>query len=236
MSNVPGEFHELDVVVTGGTGALGTAVVAQLVERGARVHVPVFHEAELERFPLREHEQVSFRVGVDLADEKQVVSFYADRPEVWASIHIAGGYAGAPIVETGADVFVKMMSMNGMSAFLCCREAVRRMREKGAGGRIVNVSAKPALVPAGGSVAYAASKAAVASITQCLAEEVKSDGIWVNAIVPSIIDTPANRKAMPTANHDGWPKTDELAATIVFLASPSNRATRGALVPVYGGS
>jgi NAD(P)-dependent dehydrogenase (short-subunit alcohol dehydrogenase family) len=224
------DFKDRDVVVTGGTGALGTSVVSLLVERGARVFVPVFHERELERFPLRDDSRVTLKVGVDLSVEAQVASFYADRAGLWGSIHIAGGYAGAPILESGGDMLAKI-------AFLCCREAVRCMRgHGGGGGRIVNVSAKPALVPTSGAVAYAASKAAVAAITQCLAEEVKADGIWVNAIVPSIIDTPANRAAMPKADHDAWPKVDDLAATIVFLASPENRSTRGALVPVYGKS
>jgi len=121
---------------------------------------------------------------------------------------------------------------------LCCAAAVRALRRSGQGGRIVNVAARPALEPrlAAGMAAYGASKAAVAALTQALAEEVAGDGILVNAIAPSIIDTPANRAAMPKAKHDAWPKVDEIAATIAFLASPLNRVTRGAIVPVYGKS
>jgi len=106
------------------------------------------------------------------------------------------------------------------------------------GGRIVNVAARPALIPelGAGMVAYTASKAAVAAITQSLAAEVAADGILVNAVVPSIMDTPANRKSMPDADHAKWPKVDEVAASIVFLASAENRVTRGALMPVYGTS
>ena len=132
--------------------------------------------------------------------------------------------------------------MNAMSAFLCSREAVRRIRSSGApdapppGGRIVNVSAKPALVPGSGVAAYAMSKAAVAALTTCLAEELKDESIWVNAVVPSIMDTAANRAAMPKADFDRWPKVEEVAASILFLASPANTSTRGALVPVYGRS
>jgi NAD(P)-dependent dehydrogenase (short-subunit alcohol dehydrogenase family) len=126
-----------------------------------------------------------------------------------------------------------MLSINAVTAFLCSREAVRAMR-RGGGGRIVNVVARPVLVPVGGMVAYTASKAAVAAITQSLAAEVLSDKILVNAVAPSIIDTPANRSAMPTARHEAWPKAEQLAASIAFLASPGNTLTSGALVPLYG--
>ena len=121
---------------------------------------------------------------------------------------------------------------------LCCRAAVGAMTRTGAGGRIINVAARPALEwrTGAGMVAYAASKAAVAAATVALAEEVAKDGILVNAVAPSIMDTPANRAAMPKADHAAWPKVAEVAATIVFLASPANKVTRGAVVPVYGRS
>jgi NAD(P)-dependent dehydrogenase (short-subunit alcohol dehydrogenase family) len=126
--------------------------------------------------------------------------------------------------------------MNFVSCALCCRAAVNAMA--GAGGRIVNVSARPGLEwrSGAGMVAYTASKAAVAALTAALAEEVAKDGILVNAVAPSIMDTPANRQAMPKADYALWPKVEEVAATIVFLASPDNRVTRGAIVSVYGKS
>ena len=109
---------------------------------------------------------------------------------------------------------------------------------EGGGGRIVNVAARPGLEwrTGAGMVVYAASKAAVAALTAALAEEVAKDGILVNAVAPSIMDTPANRRAMPKADYNLWPKVEEVAATILFLASPDNRVTRGAIVPVYGKS
>jgi NAD(P)-dependent dehydrogenase (short-subunit alcohol dehydrogenase family) len=106
------------------------------------------------------------------------------------------------------------------------------------GGRIVNVAARPGLEwrSGAGMAAYTASKAGVAALTAALAEEVAKDGILVNAVAPSILDTPANREAMPKADYSAWPKVEEVASTIVFLASPDNRVTRGAIVPVYGKS
>lgn len=231
-----GQFEGRQVVVTGGTGALGTAVVRRLVDEGAQVHVPVFVREELERFPLASHPKVRVVAGVDLAMESAVEGFYADLPGLYASIHLAGGFSMARIEDTTNHEFQHLVAMNGTTAFLCSREAVRAIKASGKGGRIVNVAARPALVPTGGVVAYAASKALVAALTQSLAEEVKGDGIWVNAIVPSTMDTPANRKAMPDADFDAWPKLDEVTETIVFLASPANACTRGALVPVYGRS
>jgi NAD(P)-dependent dehydrogenase (short-subunit alcohol dehydrogenase family) len=123
---------------------------------------------------------------------------------------------------------------NLVSCFLCCRAAVRAMASKG--GRIVNVAARPALEPRAGAgmTAYTIAKSGVAALTIALAEEVAKDGILVNAVAPSIMDTPANRAAMPKADFDTWPKLENVAATILFLASPENTVTRGAVVPVYG--
>jgi NAD(P)-dependent dehydrogenase (short-subunit alcohol dehydrogenase family) len=135
-----------------------------------------------------------------------------------------------------------MHQLNVVTAFLCAREAVRSSRRRadapGAapGGRIVNVAARPALVPAGGMISYTTAKAAVASLTQCLAQELVAEHILVNAIVPSIIDTPANRASMPKEDFTRWPKAADLAEAIAYLASPANRVTSGALVPVYGGA
>ena len=136
--------------------------------------------------------------------------------------------------ETALDDLEKMLDINVASAFLCSREAVKAMR--GRGGRIVNVASQPGVEPrrGGGKIAYAMSKAAVAALTLALAEEVAGEGIWVNAVVPSTMDTQANRRAWPDSNFATWPKLTEVAATIAFLASPQNAVTRAALVPVFG--
>ncbi|UJR80740.1 SDR family NAD(P)-dependent oxidoreductase [Sandaracinus amylolyticus] len=231
------ELEGLHVIVTGGAGALGTAVTRRLIELGARVHVPAFDEAEAKRFPLASDPRVSVRVGFDLSDEVQVERFYAHAPSIWASIQLAGAYAGGGIVETTPATLRRLLSTNAISSYLCCREAVKRMREQdGRGGRLVNVAAKPVLAPSANVSAYAAAKGAVTALTQSLAEELRPEGIWVNAVVPSTMDTPANRAAMPSADFTTWPSVEDVAETIVFLASPRNRTTSGALIPVYGRS
>jgi NAD(P)-dependent dehydrogenase (short-subunit alcohol dehydrogenase family) len=229
-------YDNRHVIVTGGTGALGIAVVGALLEAGATCHVPYFVEAEAARFPHRDNKRVNLVNGGDLADEAVVARVYAGVPALWASIHIAGGFAFAPIGETTAATLRKQIDMNFMSCFLCCRAAVGAMTQSPDGGRIVNVSARPALEGRAGAnmTAYAASKAAVATLTMALAEEVVSKNILVNAVAPSVLDTPTNRKDMPKADHDAWPKVEEVARTILFLASPDNKVTRGAIVPVYG--
>ena len=229
------DFRDRHVVVTGGAGALGSAVVAALVEAGARCHVPCFDEAEAKRFGLRDHKQVTVTVAGNLADAAAVDRAYQGVAPLWASIHIAGGFAFGPLREADIATIRRQIDMNLLSCLLCCRAAVAAMRS---GGRIVNVSARAGLEWRTGAnmTAYTASKAGVAALTAALAEEVAEDGVLVNAVAPSIMDTPANRQAMPNADFALWPKVEDVAATILFLASPDNRVTRGAVVPVYGKS
>jgi NAD(P)-dependent dehydrogenase (short-subunit alcohol dehydrogenase family) len=228
------DFRDRHVVITGGAGALGTAVVTALIEGGAICHVPCFNEAEAQRFRLRDHKQVKLVIAGNLADEAVVERAYQGTAPLWASIHIAGGFAAGPLAQTPVATIHQQIDMNLISCMLCCRAAVQAMA--GNGGRIVNVAARPALEwrTGAGMTAYATSKAGVAAFTAALAEEVVKDGILVNAVAPSTMDTAANRAAMPKADFALWPKVEEVAATIVFLASPDNRVTRGGIVPVYG--
>lgn len=230
------EFANRDVVVTGGTGVLGGAVVGRLVAAGATCHIPNFDAGELAGFAHAGHESVRIVEGIDLTDAAAVDGFYAGLPPLWASLHLAGGFAMAPVADTDAGTFARLMEVNALSCFLCCRAALANMRRGGGGGRVVNMAARPALEPrhGAGMVAYTASKAAVAAITQSLAEEVAAEGICVNAVAPSILDTPVNRAAMPDADFDAWPKVEDVAAVIAFLASPANRVARGGVVPAYG--
>jgi NAD(P)-dependent dehydrogenase (short-subunit alcohol dehydrogenase family) len=230
------DYQNRHVVVTGGTGALGTAVVGTLLAAGAVCHVPYRSEEEATRFAHRDHKQVSLVPLADLANEPTVTAFYDGLATLWASIHIAGGFAFAPIADSNQALLTAQLESNLISAYLCSRSAVAVFRRAGAGGRIVNVAARQALEPRLGAslTAYAAAKAGLAAFTVALAEEVAHEGILVNAIAPSIMDTAANRKSMPKADFNAWPKVEEVAATISFLASAGNTVTRGAVVPAYG--
>lgn len=231
-----GEFAGKSVVVTGGTGALGGAVLARLLDEGAICHVPTSHASAPRDFALARHERIRLAPNVDLGDAASVDAFYASVPKLWASIHCAGGFAMSPVGEAEADVFAAMIDANARTTFLCCHAAARAMRSAGTAGRIVNVTARPGLDPRKGVAmsAYAASKAAVAAMSVSLAEELKGDGILVNAVAPSTLDTPTNRKAMPKADFTKWVSLEAAAKAIVHLASPENAIVSGALAPIYG--
>ena len=204
------------VLVTGGSGSLGKGVVHVLEECGASVHVSPDPPA------------------LRLDDEAQATAYFATLPPLWASIHLVGGFAMSELAETSLADFEAQWRINTVTCFLACREAAKNFRRTGNGGRIVNVSARAALSPAGGMAAYVAGKAGVVALTQALAAELLADRILVNAVAPSIIDTPANRATMPTADHASWPTPVEIAQAIVYLASPENALTSGAVIPVYG--
>ncbi len=228
------DFSGKHVVVTGGTGALGGAVVGALIGAGATCTVPYLHDAEAQRFPYRDQAGITLVKVAGLGNEADVATVY-DGPTPWASIHLAGGFAMGAVAKTDKAALMAQLDNNLISCFLCCRAAVNAMR---GGGRIVNVAARPALEwrSGAGMAAYTVAKTGVAALTVALAEEVAKDGILVNAVAPSIMDTPANRAAMPKADFTAWPKVEDVAATILFLASPANQVTRGAVVPVYGRS
>ena len=230
------DYRDRHVVVTGGTGALGTAVVGALVEAGATCHVPYLHAAEAERFPLREHTQVKLSSRATWPTRRRSRgSMTACRTCGPRSISPAASprrrsrdtTQGRPDAADRHEL---------RHRFLCCRAAVNAMTRTGEGGRIVNVAARPALEwrSGAGMAAYTASKAAVAALTVALAEEVAKAGILVNAVAPSIMDTPANRAAMPKADQPPGPRSRRWRRRSCFLASPDNKVTRGAVVPVYG--
>jgi NAD(P)-dependent dehydrogenase (short-subunit alcohol dehydrogenase family) len=223
-------------LVTGGTGALGGSVVERFVEEGARVHVPVFDEDEIA--PLRRRlglraEAVTFHREGDFTDVDRVAAIFdavreaeGRGPEIL--LNLAGGFASAPAEETGPDLWDRMWRLNASTAFLSSRAALPEMKER-RWGRILNVSAFPALDRGReGLSAYGAAKAAVLNLTQTLAREGAAYGITANAIVPSTIDTPANRQDMPDADRSTWLPPDEIAGVLAFLASGGGRLVTGA--------
>ena len=223
-----GAFAGRHVVITGGDGALGQSVVETFLEAGAECHLPVFGEA-----PAQAVARIHSTGKIDLTNQDAVVAYYAGLPPLFASVHLAGGFKAKPIAETSRADLEQQLALNLVTAFLCSREAVKAMRKSG-GGRIVNVAARIVEQPVPEMVAYSIAKAGVAALTRALAVEVRGEGILVNAVMPSIIDTPANRAAMPGAKPERWPKPEQLARAILWLASPGNELTWGALVPVYG--
>jgi NAD(P)-dependent dehydrogenase (short-subunit alcohol dehydrogenase family) len=231
-----GDFAGRKVVVTGGTGALGSAVLDRLLDEGAICHVPTSHPSGPKGFAFARHGRVELVQKVDLTDAASVEAFYEGVPDLWASIHVAGAFVMSPVAAAATDAFAEMMDANAKTTFLCCSAAARAMLANGTAGRIVNVTARAGLDPRKGAAmsAYSASKAAVAAITVTLAEELKSSGILVNAVAPSTLDTLANRKAMPKADFSKWVSLEAAAEAIVHLASPQNAAVSGALVPIYG--
>jgi NAD(P)-dependent dehydrogenase (short-subunit alcohol dehydrogenase family) len=227
------DFSGRTAVVTGAFGALGTAVARRLHDLGANVVAVDAHDAPRDGWAAAGLDRIDVHGGIDLREAEPVEALYRAVDTPWASIHIAGGFLFAPLQDTSQADFQNMMQMNARTCFLCCRAAAARMTN---GGRIVNVAARPGVEPRTGAnmSAYAASKAAVAALTEALGEELVGRGILVNAVAPSILDTPQNRADMPDASHDHWPTVEQVAETIAFLASPANTVTRSAVVPVYG--
>jgi NAD(P)-dependent dehydrogenase (short-subunit alcohol dehydrogenase family) len=220
------------IVVTGGAGARGQIVTARLAAAGAVCHVPA---RQAPPGTIQWPSGVAVVPGVNLTEEAEVDRFYAGLPLLWASVHLAGGFAMAGIADTSRDDFLGLFEQNAVTSFLCCRAAVRAMRQTGEGGRIVNVAARPGVDPRRGArmAAYATAKAAVVALTLALAEELKGEQILVNAIAPSTIDTPANRAAMPGVDAGKWLSPAAAAEAILSLVSPANMEISGAVLPLY---
>jgi NAD(P)-dependent dehydrogenase (short-subunit alcohol dehydrogenase family) len=229
-------------IISGGTGALGRAVTEHFLVAGAKVAVPWVVDAEVpllekqlgNRFPLSEIHLKKADVG----DEAQVGKFVAEVAAKWSKIDIlvnlvGGFWGGKTIAETTLAEWQAMFDLNLKPTFLCCRAVVPIM-QRNRWGRIVSVASRSGLQGAGEYAAYAVSKGAIATFTASLAQEVLDDGVLVNAIAPSTIDTEANRAAMPKAKHENWVKPADIAKTIAYLSSDDCRVTAGAVIPVYG--
>ena len=220
----------MTVLVAGGTGYLGNAVVRELIGSGYSVAATWVVERERERL---ESEPVEL-IEADLFDADQVDNAIAAVSELEAVVNLVGGFSDGPRVhETDPDEFERMLRLNVIPGFLLARAAMPRMMERG-GGAFVGVSARPALRPFAGAAGYISSKAAVLALVQALDAEYKGDGIRCNAILPSVIDTPANRESMPDADHAKWVPPEQIAKVVRFLVSEDSAPTSGAAVPVYG--
>lgn len=228
------------VLITGGTGALGQAVTLATLQAGARAVVTYRSEAHAEalRGALARQglacdlEQVDVTDGAAVA--RLVEGLLGRHGRLDGLVHLVGGYlGGVPVAELSDQDWEQQMRLNLHSTFICCRAVVSHMVQQRA-GRIVAVSSRAAVRPGPGSAAYNVSKAGVIVLIETLAEEVKREGVTVNCILPSIIDTPANRQAMPRADFTRWVKPAQIAELIVFLLSDAAAAITGAAIPIYG--
>ena len=226
-------------IVAGGTGALGQSVVLRFLQDGASVAVPWLVPEEWESLRGRvEKGQLGRLYGarVDLVtDQSALAAFVTDvlarNKGLDVLVNTVGGFAGGDLASTSLADWRRMIDLNLTSAVIGCRAVLPAMRAARR-GRIVNVSSRAVVPPAGGFIAYTVAKSAVIALTQALAHEERPHGIAVNAVLPSTMDTPANRRAMPDADRSGWVSTEAVADVIAYLASSIPGAVSGACIPV----
>jgi len=221
--------------ITGAFGVLGAAVARAAKAQGARLALIDFAKEPPQ--DLQGADDILVLPGVDLTNADQAGSAIEAVVERFggldALLNIAGGFKWEKLEGGDWQTWHRLFLINVQTAANASRAAIPHLKRSPA-GRIVNVGANGALKAALGMGAYAASKAGVHSLTQALAEELKADGVTVNAVLPSIIDTPANRADMPKADVSSWVKPEDLAAVMLFLASQAAQAVTGALLPVTG--
>jgi NAD(P)-dependent dehydrogenase (short-subunit alcohol dehydrogenase family) len=221
------------VLVAGGTGALGGAVLEELVGAGYPVTATWVVERERDRVAERFGDSVGL-VQADLMNADAVAEAVRSVDDLGAVVNLVGGYAsGGKVHETEPEEFQRMLALNLTPGFLLARAAMPRLVEAG-GGSYVGVSARAALKPFSGAAGYITAKAGVIAFVQALAAEYRDAGVRANAVLPSTIDTPANREQMPDAKHERWVPPAEIARVIRFLVSDDSRPTSGAAIPVYG--
>lgn len=225
-------------ILTGGTGALGQSITAALLGAGGVVAIPYAVPEEAKRLEARLSPDQRARVlalPADVTDEASFGKFVQVVGErhgrVDGLVNAVGGFAGGDLVSTPLPEWERMMKLNLTSAVIACRAVLPGMIEARR-GRIVNIASRAVLSPQGGFIAYTVSKAAVITLTQALAQEVKPHGVAVNAVLPSTMDTPANRRAMPDADRSGWVSTDAVAGVVAFLLSDRGAAVTGSAVTV----
>jgi NAD(P)-dependent dehydrogenase (short-subunit alcohol dehydrogenase family) len=235
-------FSEKVALVAGGTGGLGRAVSLAFLQEGAALIVTYRKDREFEDLKKAAGTNASRLVGrcVDVTDQAAVQQLIegivADRGRLDVLVNAVGGYVGGiKLWELDTRVLDQMLALNLCSAYTLSRAAAKAMLKQGKGA-IVNVAAKAALDHGAGAAAYAASKAAALALMDSMAADLRGSGVRVNSVLPNVIDTEANRKAMPDAEFAKWPKPEDIARVILFLCSDDARVVHGAAIPVYGDS
>jgi NAD(P)-dependent dehydrogenase (short-subunit alcohol dehydrogenase family) len=225
------------VIVTGGTGGLGASVVDRLLEAGHELVVTWVDEDERDRTASAHADRPVRLRRLDVLDEEAFSALAADVDAdggLWGLVHLVGGYLDdAPLGPGSLADLDAQLALNLRSVAAGLGAVLPRLGERGA-GRVVAVSARAALRPWAGASAYAASKAGVIALVQAAQQEVIGRGVCVNCILPSVIDTPANRSAQPDADHTRWVRPEEIGAVVAFLMSEQSSAVTGAAIPVYG--
>ena len=222
------------VLVAGGTGALGQAVVRELLDGGYEVTATWIVERERERVEQELQSSSLDFVRADLSQPADALDAVAAVPELVAVVNLVGGYAaGARVHEMEPQELERMLALNLIPGFLLARAAMPRLIERG-GGAFVGVSARAALRPFTGAAAYATAKASVLAFIQALDADYRADGIRCNAVLPSVIDTAANRRAQPEADWSRWVAPAEIARVVRFLVSDDSAPISGVGIPVYG--
>jgi NAD(P)-dependent dehydrogenase (short-subunit alcohol dehydrogenase family) len=236
------EFSGKVALVAGGTGGLGRAVSLAFLQEGAMVVTTYRKPEEFDALKQAAGANNSRLAGhvADVTDEASVSELVdkilAEHGRLDALVNTVGGYAGGTrLWDLETRILDQMLALNLRSGYALSRAVVPAMLKKGRGA-IVNIAAKAALDHPAGAAAYAASKAAALALLDCLAADLKGSGVRVNSILPSIIDTEANRKAMPRADFAIWPKPEDIARVILFLCSDDAKVIHGAAIPVYGDS
>lgn len=233
-------FSDAVVIIAGGTGGLGAAVSEAFAREGANVVVTYRLAEEYQRLTRQLQGSAERLSGeaVDVTDEAATRKFLervqARYSRVDALVNTVGGYVGgSKLWEVEPQVLTRMFTINVNPFHSLVRAALPAFLARGRGA-LVNVAAKAAIDHPAGAAAYAASKAAALAMTDALAAELHGTGVRVNCVLPSVIDTPANRQAMPKANFAQWPKPADIAEVILFLCSDAARVVHGAAIPVYG--
>lgn len=224
------------VLLTGGTGGLGLGVTPVILAHGAEVTIPYRDEKSIEslkkKLSAADTSRIRF-VRADLSQESTIEQLVNDLGKVDVLIHLVGGFSMGAVHEMDYTDWQKSLDLNLNTTFLICKHCLRAMRRHGY-GRIVTVGSRAAVQSAAQLAAYSAAKAGVVALTKAIAEETKELNITANTVLPSVIDTPANREAMGSEEADKWVKPESLAQVICFLASEAARDVSGAAIPVYG--
>jgi NAD(P)-dependent dehydrogenase (short-subunit alcohol dehydrogenase family) len=233
-------FTDQVVLITGAAGALGRVAAHQFAMQGAHLALTDHNSAHLAEScgDLQEKQGALLIGGVDVTADRPVREMVDQIMARWGRIdvliNIAGGWGGGkPVHETPVEEWDRLMNLNARSVFLVSGAVLPHMIRQNH-GKIVSISARPALQGGANSAAYSAAKSAVIRLTESMAAEVKNYAINVNCVLPSIIDTPANRESMPSADFSKWVTPEALADVLLFLASDAARAIHGAAIPVFG--